>query len=120
MQADLVVDLLDLRARRWRASAGLRVVGVLEGHDGVQAVVAAGQLDDDEDGVLAARLVRRSGRRRRRGSGTPGTFRPQATTPAEVSFRKSRRFGDMDAPLAEMRDVAHDSPVTGSGSIRSP
>ena len=59
----------------------LGVLGVLERDDGVEAVVAAGELDDDEDGVLARRLVGGAARAVR--PRKVGTVRPQATRPRQ-------------------------------------
>ena len=53
VQADVVVDLDDLLLGEVQRRPGLVVEVVGVGNDGVEAVVAAGHLDDDEDGVLA-------------------------------------------------------------------
>ncbi len=56
MQRDIVVDLLDLVLRLLERRPQFGVFGIFDGNDGVQAVVAAGALYDDEDGVLGAAL----------------------------------------------------------------
>ena len=64
----------------------LGVFGVGEGDDGVEAVVAAGELDDDEDGVRAAG-------RWRVGAWAAVRLRKPAPSPraTRLAFRKSRR-----------------------------
>ncbi len=52
VQADLVGDLVDLPRRQPQGPAGLGVAVEPVRHDGVQAVVAAEELDDDEDAVV--------------------------------------------------------------------
>jgi hypothetical protein len=75
VQADVVVDPDELLAPQAesRPRTVVQVVGV--GHDGVQAVVAAGHLQHDEDVVLAGTGCPRRGRkeaRHRRPQGDQG------------------------------------------------
>src|SRR5437879_1704448 len=65
MEADVVVDAQDLvrGLLECRPCPGIGIVA--EGNDSVEAVVAAGHLDDDQDGIACSRLIRgRSGGRR--------------------------------------------------------
>ncbi len=65
MQAQLVVDFLDLGCAQLQRRSQLGVFRIFERYNCVEAIVAAVQLDDDEDGVLGPGLVR-EGRRRGR------------------------------------------------------
>ncbi len=93
MQAELVVDLLEILRRNSQglAELGIAVVGVR--HDGVQAVVAAGELHDDEHGFLAPGLPVAGAAAAVRLKNS-GAVWPQATTPAasDEFARNVRRF----------------------------
>ena len=54
MQADVVVDLPDVRRRDLDRRPSLSILVVAIGNHGVQAVVAAVELDDDQDAALRA------------------------------------------------------------------
>ena len=101
MQAELIVDLLDLGLGLLQGRPQLGVFRIVEGDDGVQAVVAAGELDDDEDGVLGAGLVGggSGGGRAAQEAGHGQAPADQAGAASDV-FRKSRRFGVMCMLLA--------------------
>ncbi len=73
----VVVDLLQLRRRQLQRRPELGVVRILERHDGVEPVVAAGQFDDDEDGVLCPLLPGSAERPARSGRGKPGRSSPR-------------------------------------------
>ena len=66
VQADAIVDLLHLAGRDRELRPALAVLVVAVGHHGVQPVVAAVKLDDDQDAAL------RAGRLAGQGIGGPG------------------------------------------------
>src|SRR5207249_11166087 len=57
VEAEVLTDALHLVLGNGKRGTELVVVVVLERDDGVEAVVAAGELHDDEAGVLGALLV---------------------------------------------------------------
>ena len=69
MQADLVAELVNLPRRQPERPAGLRVAVEPVRDDRVQSVVAADELDDDEDAVVRLRPVRGAGRIREEAGG---------------------------------------------------
>src|SRR5262249_12164069 len=59
MKTEGVVDLLELIRREFQGRAQLGVLRIRERHDGVEAIVAAGELNDNEDRIFGARLPSR-------------------------------------------------------------
>ncbi|MFO0926247.1 MAG: hypothetical protein U0736_04300 [Gemmataceae bacterium] len=98
MEAEAVLQLQHLAGAQpqRRPAAGIGVV--LVRHHRVQPVVAAGQLNDDEDGVAAA-VGRRGGLGARRRNA--GGWLPTASTaaPPTAVVRNCRRVADMAAPF---------------------
>jgi len=54
VQADVAVDLEDILGIVAESGAGAVVMVIGVGNDGVEAIIAAGELDDDEDGGVFA------------------------------------------------------------------
>ena len=76
MQADLIVDLPELIGGQLERRPELGILRIGKWHDGVQAVVSAGELDHDQDRVLGTLLVGE-----RRCQGRPGQKRRNGQTP---------------------------------------
>src|SRR5262249_8719137 len=65
MESQIVVDFLEILGRDFQRGPVLGIKLILEGHHSIQPVVAAGELNNYEDGVLGDALSqqRSSGRR---------------------------------------------------------
>src|SRR5579875_2515594 len=90
MQAEMIVDFLDLGRELAQSRPQFDIFRVLEWNYGIQTVVTAGQLDDNENGILGAGLVRGG----HSGSGT--TQKDRSTeTPTDQADAAQRRFQEI-------------------------
>ena len=98
MQTDVVVDFLDVRRRDLDRRPLLSIFVVAIGDDGVQAVVAAVELDDDEDAAASTAVCFSSLSAAADRARKSGTVCPQASRAEEPRPRRiiSRRVGCMD------------------------
>ncbi len=96
MRADLVAERDDALPFQADPGPGLEIEVVRIGDEGVEAVVAARELEDDEDrGVLPGhdlgRAVERGGVEGRKGVGEKGRDGEGESAPRRVVLRNSRR-----------------------------
>ena len=84
MKPDVVVDFPHVRGRDLDRRPLLSILVVAIGHDGIQAVVAAVELDDDQDAAFRRGLL---DRRPWRPPSGPGTAGPPARRPAVRTSR---------------------------------
>ena len=94
VEAQRRIDFMQFAFRQPQGRAVAAIMVVRVGHDGVQAVVPAGQLQDDQDVVAAVGRRAAANAARDRMGGTSGARASKAGVPT-VDFSQSRRVRDM-------------------------
>src|SRR5438094_2739194 len=105
MQAELVVEFLDLCGRNAESRPQFGVLLILERDNGIETVITARELDDDQDGILGPRLVgRRRGRCRTAQKGWHGQAPGDQTAGRQRSLQEVSARGVHDySSLSEVR-----------------